>query len=174
MTTAASALKSLLTHLQDSQDCRCAQTWDLEEPAPNRECRVHWNKFFSSKSSWNHLKQSNYFVSLNACRYALKLELESIKAQYSLSPSVMFFCHSNLLIGAESSADSSARYELKLLIFLRCFMILMYFMTCFSRSRASCCFRIWVRALLRTFFLSGFKLFSNFKQIFEVFNQICF
>lgn len=70
-----------------------------------------------------------YLVSLKACRYARKLELESIRAQYSFSPSVMFFCHSSLLIGAESSADSRARYELKLLIFLRCFMILINFIT---------------------------------------------
>ena len=70
------------------------------------------------------------FVSASAWRYARKLELESIRAQYSFSPSVIVRCHSSLgefnilftdfkmfklcylLIGAESRADNSARYEL--------------------------------------------------------------
>lgn len=51
-------------------------------------------------------------VSPNACRYARKLELESINAQYSFSPSVICLCHSNLRTGALSSADKSAKYEL--------------------------------------------------------------
>lgn len=51
-------------------------------------------------------------VSDNACLYARKLELESINAQYSFNPSVMFLCHSRRRIGAESSADNNAKYEL--------------------------------------------------------------
>lgn len=52
------------------------------------------------------------FVSARACLYALKLDELSIRAQYSLRPSVMYFCHSKRLIGALSNADKSARYEL--------------------------------------------------------------
>lgn len=86
-------------------------------------------------------------VSDKAVRYALKLELLSIRAQYSLSPSCTCFCHSNRLTGAESRALNSAKYELKLLIFLRCFMILMNFMKYFSRISFVSAVRILVLAL---------------------------
>lgn len=76
-------------------------------------------------------------VSARACRYARKLEELSMSAQYSFRPSVICFCHSSLRIGAESNADNNARYELKLLIFLKCFMIFINFVTNFSLSRGS-------------------------------------
>ena len=67
-----------------------------------------------------------------------------MRAQYSFRPSVMLFCHSKRRMGAESRAERSARYELKLLYFRSHFMILMNFTTRRSRSRASSCWRIFV------------------------------
>lgn len=81
-------------------------------------------------------------VSANACLYALKLDELSIKAQYSFNPSVICFCHSSLRTGALSNADNKAKYELKLFILRRCFMILMNVVTYFSRVLASFCSRI--------------------------------
>lgn len=85
-------------------------------------------------------------VSAKACLYVLNDEDESIKAQYSFNVSVIFFCHSKRLIGAESNAERIAKYELKLLIFLKCFMILMNFSTKRSLSFASSCSNILLRA----------------------------
>lgn len=69
--------------------------------------------------------------------------------------SVMFLCHSRRRMGAESSAERMARQELKLLIFRRCFIILMNLTTILSRSLASFCFRIQDRALHNTSHLAA-------------------
>ena len=55
-----------------------------------------------------NLWMSPYLDSANACLYALNDDELSMRAQYSLRPSVILFCHSSRRIGAESRADNRA------------------------------------------------------------------
>ena len=68
-----------------------------------------------------------------------------MRAQCSLRASMILLLHSNLRIGAESKAESNAKYELKLLCFRNSFIILINLLTSFSLSFCSSCCRILVR-----------------------------
>ena len=91
----------------------------------------------------------SYVDSDKACLYARNDDELSIRAQYSFNPSVILRCHSSRLIGAESKAERRARYELKLFCFRNHFIILINFMTSFSRSLASSCSKIFVLNLIK-------------------------
>lgn len=69
-----------------------------------------------------------------AVLYVLNDDEESMSALYSFKVSVMLFCQSSLLMGAEQSADRMAKYELKLFNFRRCFIIFKNLRTYFSLS----------------------------------------
>lgn len=67
------------------------------------QARWKWKMSQIQYHRWDETVDATYmygiqggFVSANACRYARKLELESINAQYSFSPSVIVLCHSSL------------------------------------------------------------------------------